>query len=90
MDQPMFTVDWPNGSEPTLQEVAQVLKVQPSALDSSFGIRLIDPKTNTYTVLCRPSACIDSTTGQSVGSAGSGVEGPYSNPGIGAFGPPRP
>ena len=85
MDGPMFTVDWPQGA-PTLQEVAQVIGLPPSYLDESFGVRLIDPKTHTYAVLCRSEACADRATG----SAGPGVEGPYSNPGIGTFGPPRP
>lgn len=82
MDGAMFTVDWPQG-KPTLQQVAQVLKVQPSDLDRDFGVVLVDPKTNTYTVSCRTSAC---TTAE---PAAGGVRGPFSNPEIGAFGPPQ-
>jgi hypothetical protein len=78
----MFTIEWPSG-QPSLAEAARVLKVQESDLDRSFGVVLIDPDTNEYTVLCRSQAC------GSVDQPGPGVKGPYSNPGIGAFGPPE-
>jgi hypothetical protein len=78
----MFTVEWPQG-EPTLAEVAQALQVQESDLDRSFGVVLIDPAKNEYTVLCRSAAC------SSVDQSRPNVKGPYSNPGIGTFGPPR-
>jgi hypothetical protein len=79
----MFTLDWPHG-RPTLAEAAHVLKVQPSDLDKDFGVVLIDPVRNAYTVLCRTDAC------DAAKPSGEGVKGPFSNPGIGAYGPPQP
>jgi hypothetical protein len=51
----MFTIEWPSG-QPSLADAVRVLKVQESDLDRSFGIVLIDPGTNEYTVLCRGQA----------------------------------
>jgi hypothetical protein len=81
MDGALFTLDWPQG-KPSLSEAAHALKVEPSDLDGSFGVVLIDPTTNTYTVHCRSQAS------PSV-SQDTGVEGPFSNAGIGMFGPPH-
>jgi hypothetical protein len=78
----MFTVEWPHGT-PSLADAARTLQVQESDLDRSFGVVLIDPIKNEYTVLCRSPACA------SVPQPKPGVRGPYSNPGIGAFGPPE-
>lgn len=78
----MFTIEWPRG-QPSLADAAHVLQVQESDLDRSFGVVLTNPDTNEYTVLCRSEACA------SVGQPGPGVKGPYSNPGIGTFGPPE-
>ena len=81
MDGAMMTLDWPSG-RPSLPEVAQALNVRPSDLDSAFGVVLIDPRSNTYTVQCRTSACASAAEKPE-------VEGPFSNPGIGGFGPLR-
>jgi hypothetical protein len=82
MDGTMYTIDWPRGT-PSLQEAASALKVQPSDLDPGFGVVLVDPKTNTYTVLCRAATC------SSAAGADGMVKGPFSNPAIGGYGPPR-
>lgn len=78
----MFTIEWPRG-EPSLADVAHALHVQESDLDPSFGVVLIDPGTHEYTVLCRSPACA------SVRQPEPNVKGPYSNPGVGTFGPPE-
>lgn len=78
----MFTIEWPSG-QPSLADAARILNVQESDLDRSFGVVLIDPDTHEYTVLCRSQACASGAP------PGPGVKGPYSNPGIGTFGPPE-
>jgi hypothetical protein len=78
----MFTIEWSQG-KPSLADAAHILQVQESDLDRSFGVVLIDPDKNEYTVLCRSQACA------SVGEPRPGVKGPYSNPSIGTFGPPE-
>ena len=82
VDEMMFTIKWPKG-KPSLAEAANALHVKESDLDAAFGVVLIDPDRNEYTVLCRGPACA------SVRPSEPMVEGPYANPGIGTFGPPR-
>ena len=78
----MYTIEWPQG-QPSLADAAHALHVQESDLDPSFGVVLIDPKSNAYTVLCRPQACA------AMAKPEPGVKGPFANPGIGTFGPPE-
>jgi hypothetical protein len=79
----MLTIEWPQG-KPTLTEAAQALSVPEAVLDPSFGVVLVNPKTNRYSVLCQGPPC------DAAQPPDQGKGGPFSNPGIGTFGPPEP
>jgi hypothetical protein len=78
----MFTIQVDDGA-PTLAEAAQIMQIQECDLDRGFGVVAVDPKRGIYTVLLRPEAPREPSTNSPQ------VEGPFSNPGIGHFGPPR-
>lgn len=80
MAQRMYTVKLP-GSVATLQEAAKSLGVELAALDSGFGLVPVSPTEHLYTVLVSEDA--------TPVTDGKTTSGPYSNPPIGAFGPPR-
>lgn len=65
---------------PSLQQAAEQLHVAPEALDSAFGVVLVDPVRLIFTVRVDRSALSDS---------GKDVNGPYADPGIAPFGPPE-
>jgi len=75
----MMTIESPGG-HPNLERAAQMLHVDQEALDPSFGVISVDPSHHLYAVLVNENA-IGGSTRQ------DGVNGPFSNPGIGHFGP---
>jgi hypothetical protein len=79
----MFTIESPSGP-PSLSEAARKLHVDQHDLDESFGVVLVDPKKHIYTVLVNEDAA-----GHVRAPGSSSVKGPYSNPGIGIYGPPE-
>ena len=68
--------------EATLQAVRRKLHLLPADIDQEFGVVNIDPQQNLYAVLVEPGAARKA-------SKQPGVEGPFSNPKIEAFGPPQ-
>lgn len=78
----MLTVALDPG-EATLAGAARRLGLDEQELDPGFGVVEIDPATHRYTVLVDESAAERA-------SRVPGVEGPYSNPRIEPFGPPKP
>ena len=64
------------GAPPTLAEAAAQLGVHVSALNQDFGVILIDPDRETYTVEVDAEQA-----GRAAGPDGS-FRGPYSNPDI--------
>ena len=68
--------------EATLSRVRQRLNLSAAEVDSKFGVVNIDPKRNLYTILVEEEAArrVSKT---------SGVKGPFSNPKIETFGPPK-
>jgi hypothetical protein len=78
----MMTVEL-DPEEATVAKAAERLGVEPDRIDAEFGVVSIDPEQNLYTVLVDEQVA--------AGAAGRpGVEGPFSNPRIEPFGPPRP
>jgi hypothetical protein len=78
----MMTVELDPDSA-TVDEVAKRLGLGPEEIDAEFGVVPIDPDNHLYSVLVDEQA--------SARVAGQpGVEGPFSNPRIEPFGPPRP
>ena len=77
----MYTVAL-SGVSPKLSDAAHLLNVPEACLDKQFGIVLIDPKKRLYAVrivgLDRPPP-----------SGNPAVQGPFSNPRIGHYGPVR-
>ena len=69
--------------EATVSRVAVRLGLEPGEIDAEFGVVAIDPDNHLYTVLVEERAS-ERVAGQ------PGVEGPFSNPRIEPFGPPRP
>ena len=78
----LYTIESPQGP-PSLSEVASRLQLTLSALDASFGVVLIDPKRHLYAVRA------NSGDANSPASADPGVSGPFADPKIEPFGPPR-
>lgn len=67
---------------PTLEQSAQQLRVPVSALDSEFGVVLIDHRRKIYSVRVDAAQLPQSTGAES-------VSGPFSDPRIAPFGLPE-
>jgi hypothetical protein len=76
----LFTIEWSAGT-PTLRDAAALLHVPESALDAHFGVVSIDPAHHLFAV----RSLGDDTTDKNK----PGAAGPYSDPQIEGFGPPR-
>ncbi len=68
--------------EATLSKVMKRLNLSSEEIDSEFGVVNIDPKRNLYTILVEEEAA------KRVSGAPD-VKGPFSNPKIEPFGPPK-
>ena len=78
----MMTVELPPGAV-SLAEAADRLGLDPGALDAEYGLVELDPGNNLYAVLVDEAAGVQA-------SGREGVEGPFSNPRIEPFWPPKP
>ena len=77
----MLTLTLPP-EEATLAKVRERLGLKSNQIDADFGVVNIDPKKNLYTVL------VDEGVAESLGGSAN-VQGPFSNPRIESFGPPK-
>ena len=77
----MMTVELP-GDAATLGEAAKRLGLAQEALDPEYGIVPVDPDNGLYSVLVEESISRHA-------KGRDGVGGPFSNPRIEPFGPPR-
>ncbi len=68
--------------EASLGAVMRKLGLRPGEIDEEFGVVPIDPDAHLFTVLVEQGA-VDKMQGQ------EGVRGPFSNPKIEPFGPPK-
>jgi hypothetical protein len=66
----------------TVEKAAERLGIPQEQIDPEFGVVSIDPEQHLYTVLVDEQAA-------EAASGRPGVEGPFSNPRIEPFGPPR-
>jgi len=66
----------------TVDAVMRKLGLRRGELDEEFGVVAIDPDANLFTILVEEGA-VDKLRGQ------QGVRGPYANPKIEPFGPPK-
>jgi hypothetical protein len=78
----LYTIESPGG-KPSLADAAARLHVPESAMDAGFGVVPIDPAHHLYAV--RVTTHDQSTPAPSR----SDVSGPFSDPRIEGFGPPR-
>ena len=78
----LMTVELDPGAA-TVAAAAERLGVDPARIDPEFGVVSIDPEQHLYSVLVDEQA-VSGAQGR------PGVEGPFSNPRIEPFGPPRP
>ena len=83
MPKVMITIRAPEGP-PTLATIRERYGLTEDDIDARFGVVAVDPADHAYTILVEPSAASRITPG-----AGWDVEGPFSNPRIEPFGPPR-
>jgi hypothetical protein len=78
----LFTITSVDGA-PSLAKAAEILGVRESALDTKFGVQLIDPRQKLYAVR------VDQAEAPQVKEREGSVKGPFSNPVISDFGPPQ-
>lgn len=83
MPKVMVTIRAPEGP-PTLAALRARYGLTDDDVDTKFGVVAVDPTEHVYTILVEPSAAARITPG-----AGWEIEGPFSNPKIAPFGPPR-
>lgn len=84
MTNPVMVTIQAAGSAPSIEEVKTRYGLTPDELDESFGVVEIDPTEHLYTIL------VDESAASKVKSTGDwSTRGPYSNPRIEPFGPPR-
>lgn len=82
----LFTVQL-QPEEANLKGVRERLGITPDQIDDEFGVVAIDPEQSLYTVLVDESAV--SSLGEEHTKARGTVKGPFANPRIEGFGPPR-
>ena len=70
-------------AEATIQAAARALGVEPRSIDPDFGVVPIDPKKGTYAVMVDERDLPRALRQE-------GVKGPFANPRIEPFGPPKP
>ncbi len=80
----MMNVECP-GDTPSIAVIAQKLNVSVSAIDTKFGVILVDVKRHIYTVRVDKDQLPEDMQQQS-----EGVSGPYSDPKIAPFDTPKP
>lgn len=78
----LMTVQSKDGP-PTLEAAARQLGVEVEAVDTTFGVVLVDPKRGLYSVQ------VDAAQLPPEAAAGEAYRGPFSNPYIESFGPPQ-
>ena len=79
----MLTIRAPEGP-PTLAAIRERYGLAADDLDERFGVVAVDPVSHAYTVLVEQSAAARIAPGD-----GWEIDGPFSNPRIAPFGPPR-
>ena len=79
----MLTIEAPD-HPPTIAALRSRYRLRKGEIDEEFGVVEIDPQAHLYTVLVDPAAAAKIQP-----SAGWKVEGPFSNPKIEPFGPPK-
>jgi hypothetical protein len=83
MPKVMLTLRSPAGA-PSLAAIRDRYGLRPEDLDERFGVVAVDPADHAYTILVERDAAARIVPGE-----GWEVEGPFSNPRIEPFGPPR-
>jgi hypothetical protein len=78
----LITVELPRGTS-SVEAAAKALGVNPTSIDPSFGVRVIDPASGKYAIMLDESAVKGALDRK-------GVSGPFANPRIEPFGPPKP
>lgn len=81
----LMTITCP-GATPGVERAAELLGVERSAIDASFGIVAIDPSRGLYAVQVKSSALASSAA---AGTRDATFQGPFSNPHIEGFGPKK-
>lgn len=74
----LYTIKW-DSTTPTLEQVSAKYDFPITSMDKDFGVVLIDPEGNLYSIMVEENAVTDQ----------GGIEGPFSNPRIENFGPPE-
>jgi len=82
----LFNVTWDQG-KPTIEQVAARYGFDPTEIDAKFGVIEIDPEEHLYTILVDREAA-ERVRGER-GPEGAEREGPFANPPVQPFGPPK-
>jgi hypothetical protein len=82
MPKVMMVVHWPEG-QPSVEDIMQKFQLSPDEIDQSYGPALIDDAKKDYVVM------VESSSAEKIRQEGRGYQGPFSNPVIEPFGPPK-
>ena len=82
----LLTIRWP-GPAPDPASVQARFGIAPGEMDARFGVVLIDPADDLYSIQLTPEAA-ERVSSKWARASGSKVQGPYSNPVIEPFGTP--
>ena len=77
----MITFDAPQ--PPSIADVKQRFGLADAEIDEVFGVIEIDPDTHSYAIR------VEDTAARRIGEGSTNAQGPYSDPKIAPFGPPR-
>jgi len=80
-----FNITWKQG-KPSIEEICERYGFKADEIDKEFGIIEIDPEANLYTILVEYKAA--QRVMKEYGDDQS-IEGPFTNPPIAPFGPPK-
>jgi len=73
----LYTIEWDDG-EPTIKQVSEKYGFSIGSIDQEFGVVMIDPSNNRFSILVDEDAVLDT-------SSPNRAEGPFSDPRIEPF-----
>lgn len=89
MSKVLYNVRWADGP-PTIEQICEKYGFSPDEVDNQYGVIEIDPRDHLYSILVEDAAVARVEPDWAERGNDAGLEGPFSNPMIEPFGPPKP